>query len=142
VADLDLAGTRDLDQAVQRLRRMADTLGARLQAAAERAAEPVIDAARANARRVLPRRGGYAAEVAASRMEVRPLRGGGVRIRVVGRDARLDKQGRLRHPTYGHEPWVGQQVTPGWFSVPARGQQRTVQRILEKALQRAAEEAG
>lgn len=29
-------------------------------------------------------------------------------------------RGKWRHPTFGQEPWVTQQVKPGWFDDPAR----------------------
>lgn len=31
------------------------------------------------------------------------------------------ERGRVRHPTYGHRPWVLQSVTPGFFSTPLSG---------------------
>lgn len=34
--------------------------------------------------------------------------------------ARLDK-GRAKHPTYGHRPWVLQDVRPGFFTDPLKG---------------------
>lgn len=76
--------------------------------------------ARHNAETVLPKRGGYAAEVAASPIDVDPLHGAAtvqVRVTARGHDPRLDTQGRLRHPVFGNENvWREQKVPAGWFT--------------------------
>jgi len=76
--------------------------------------------ARHNAETILPRRGGYAAEIAASEIDVDPLHGAdtvAVRVTARGHDPRLDARGRLRHPVYGNERvWREQKVPAGWFT--------------------------
>lgn len=78
-----------------------------------------VAAARRNAQAILPKRGGYAAVVAASPIDVAPLHAvDEVRVRVTakGHDSRLDTQGRLRHPVFGRDRWAEQRVPAGWFT--------------------------
>jgi hypothetical protein len=85
-----------------------------------RGAGLAVREARHNAETILPQRGGYAAEVAASEIDVDPLHGAAtvvVRVTAKGHDPRLDTQGRLRHPVFGNENvWREQQVPAGWFT--------------------------
>lgn len=89
-----------------------------------RAAKPLKLNAKQRARTVLPRGGGLAKRVARTSLRTKALAGGrnaGVRI-VAQPNAVSDplsiNRGRVVHPTYGHEPFVVQQVTPGWFTKP------------------------
>lgn len=68
----------------------------------------------------LPKRGGLAARVAASRIGVQSstLRATASFKSDRGYDLRAMNRGRLRHPTYGHEPWVTQDIEPGIFTQP------------------------
>jgi hypothetical protein len=92
------------------------------------AVPPVRAAARKHALAFLPKRGGLNTWVAAASVRAAVRRGprtAGVSL-VAGRNSRrrradldrLDRSGRLRHPTYGHSPWVLQSVQPGWFTDP------------------------
>jgi len=85
------------------------------------AVKPLIPKVKDAARAKLPQRGGLARKVAAS--SVRPqVRTGqataGVRL-VVGKRrgsaAASTNRGVVRHPVFGRNTWVEQQVTPGWF---------------------------
>lgn len=105
------------------------------------AAKPLIADARQFARETLPKQGGLNEKVARSRFRVKITTGRdpGVRITATGLDARLDSQGRLRHPVYGNRrAWVQQKVTPGWFHVPMRRGAPEVRREMAKALDRIA----
>lgn len=83
--------------------------------------QPLIPAARAAARLRLPQQGGLAARVAAVPMRVQVRAAGrdpGVRVvvsRRAGSGARAANRGYVRRPTFGREPWVNQQIQPGWF---------------------------
>lgn len=71
----------------------------------------------------LPRRGGLAAQVAASKLRnTRRNTGRAVGLRLTATNPdnirRIDRRGEVRHPTFGHGPWVTQKVTPGWFTQP------------------------
>lgn len=84
-----------------------------------RGAGHAVREARHNAETILPRRGGYAATVAASEIDVDPLHGAttvSVRVTAKGHDPRLDTQGRLRHPVFGRDQWREQKVPAGWFT--------------------------
>lgn len=78
-------------------------------------------AAKANARQRLPKRGGLAAQVAASRIVTRNrLAGRNPVVQIVGTNAdnirRIDK-GTVRHPVFGHpDRWVTQPVRRGWWT--------------------------
>ena len=65
-------------------------------------------------------------------------RGAGLRSGLAGSNARLlNKQGRLRHPTFGREPWVTQVVngSTGWFDDVWRDSAPAVRRELERQIQ-------
>ena len=70
----------------------------------------------------LPRRGGFAAEIARAKVVSNPLsfRGRDPSVRITGtafgRDLHRIDLGVLRHPVYGNDWWVGQEVRPGWFT--------------------------
>lgn len=78
--------------------------------------------ARANALRILPRRGGLAAEVASSDFTRRRRKLGMLTVVDVSASGAYDlagiNEGTVIHPTYGHRPWVQQSVTAGWFTGP------------------------
>jgi hypothetical protein len=109
---------RDLDRASAALRK-------EMPRALRRAATPMIKAIRDEARTVLPKGGGLNEYVAESPITTIVRTGADnttVQIRGRRRQARPNgkqvdlpaiNRGRLRHPTYGHRPWVTQQVAPG-----------------------------
>ena len=72
----------------------------------------------------MPHRGGLSGRIAAARAGVSPTastRSTAVAIRLGTRekyDLRSMDLGRLRHPTYGHRPWVSQTVPAGAFTEP------------------------
>jgi hypothetical protein len=118
--DLSVSGGRQLTVLAENLhtlvqRGMRPALDEALAAGAGHA----VVAARRNAQAILPRRGGYAAEVAASPIVVDSLHGVAsavVRVTAKGHDPRLDTQGRLRHPVFGRDQWREQRVPAGWFT--------------------------
>lgn len=103
-----------------------------------RAAKPLAADARENARRTLPKAGGLNERVARSKFRVSVRAAGrnpGVRITAAGLDARLDTQGRTRHPLFGNrEWWYEQKVKPHWFEIPMRAGAPKVRRELEQVV--------
>ena len=104
------------------------------------AAKPLIPQARAAARRDLPRRGGLAERVAGAPMRVTARTGQrdpGVRV-IVGKrrgsGARAANAGTVRHPVFGTDRWVSQEVTPGWFTQTMEDGAPTVRPGVEQAI--------
>ncbi len=119
--DVQNGGGPALDELARRLKRAAD--GRVVDAAADGLQSVVgqlADAARDGASR-LPASGGLAKRVASTAVNGRVTRAGGSALlrMTAGRNAVRDPnaidRGRVRRPTYGHRPYVIQQVRPGWF---------------------------
>lgn len=93
------------------------------------AGKPVVKAIRASAASELPQSGGLAAKTARSSIGVRTRLGGKtVGVRIEGRNSGIRglqslDNGQVRHPVFGRGTWVGQRVTPGWFSKPVEASQ-------------------
>ncbi len=95
-----------------------------------RAGKPMKAEARKGALEDLPKEGGLAEEIAASRFSVRnSLLGRNPRITITGKgrtndsgrehDLRAMDRGRIRHPSWGRRgarDWKTQTVRPGWFT--------------------------
>ena len=97
-------------------------LSKELRTALREATKPVQAAIRRHAEDTMPRRGGLNRVMARSRISTQ-IRGSGNRpgIRVASKshDRRIDSQGRLWHPVFGHRDRKlprPQQVEPGWFT--------------------------
>ena len=129
---------RDLDRAGKELRM-------ELPKALKRAAAPMVEAIRADARERLPHRGGLAEYVAKATISVQVRTGANnASARLVGRrkqtraggqvDLPAINRGRLRHPTYGHGPWVTQTVPAGFWDDGVTHAQGAVDRELQAAL--------
>lgn len=114
-----------------------------VESALRRAARPMAEVARQGARDVLPRHGGLAETIAATKFSTTVrISGNDVVAQIVGRSrhdlAALDR-GRDRHPVYGNRKvWVNQSITPGWFSRSERTGQTIAQRAMESAIERVA----
>ncbi|HQA14618.1 MAG TPA: hypothetical protein PLD94_10625 [Ornithinibacter sp.] len=65
----------------------------------------------------MPRRGGLSAMIGRSKVSVSSTSDTGerveIRVRSAGHDLEAMDAGMLRHPTFGHKPWVGQSVPSG-----------------------------
>jgi hypothetical protein len=59
----------------------------------------------------MPRRGGLSAMIGRSKVSVSSRVE--IRVRSAGHDLEAMDAGMLRHPTFGHKPWVGQSVPSG-----------------------------
>jgi len=62
----------------------------------------------------MPRRGGLSAMIGRSKVSVSSTSASmHIRVRSAGHDLEAMDAGMLRHPTFGHKPWVGQSVPSG-----------------------------
>jgi hypothetical protein len=96
-----------------------------------KAAKPIADAVKNDYRDGLPKTGGLNEFVASARIAPRTRTSGknaGLRIVATksGHDMQAIESGLIRHPTYGHQPYVSQSVEAG---------------LGEKGVQKAAPEA-
>lgn len=99
--------------------------------AAQRSTKPVKAEVAASARRRLPSRGGLNVWVASTKVQTKTRTSGrNVGVTIAGRpgrrmtptsDVRAINRGRVRHPTYGHRPWVTQAVRPGFWDEVMEG---------------------
>jgi hypothetical protein len=110
-----------------------------LQQAGRRAGRPLLRSARQGALAILPYRGGLADRVAhGSFTSTVSTAGGRVDLRInAGRGRQQFSQmdeGFVRRPTYGHKPWVRQQIRPGWFTKPLTLDAPKQKKEFEKAV--------
>lgn len=100
-----------------------------------KAVVPLKKAAKRSAQDRLPARGGLARRVAKTTLRHKRRAGASAGIRIeantnaVKDPLRLDR-GRAKHPTYGHKPWVLQDVRKGWFTDPMQEGAPLVRREL------------
>jgi hypothetical protein len=143
--DFDVTGGEQLVRLSKALRDAGRTeLRKEMHAALRAAAKPLIEDARAEARRRLPKRGGLAAAVAKAPQRVQVKNGSdpGVRIVVKSRSgAQRANQGVIRHPVFGNrDTWVDQKVRPGWFDDPMHAGAWAVRPKLEQAFENVIEQ--
>jgi hypothetical protein len=85
--------------------------------------KPVRAAIRLHELATMPKRGGLNRVMARSRITTQVRGTGnhpGIRLATKSHDPRIDRSGRLWHPTFGYrDRGVVQQVTPGHFTIPA-----------------------
>lgn len=125
--DLRAAGDKDLRRELYR--------------GLQRATKPLKEAAKENARSTLPRKGGLADRVSRARFNTKSRAGRNPSVRIEAKDAKgrsvdleaLDR-GSVRHPTFGHRPWVKQDVRPGWFTQPMEAGVEDVRREVVAAI--------
>lgn len=96
-----------------------------LMKAAQRSTRPVKREVAASARKTLPSRGGLNVWVAGAKVQTKTRTAGrSVGVVITGKpgrrqspssDLKAINRGRVRHPTYGHRPWVNQRVRPGFW---------------------------
>lgn len=146
--DISVTGTEKLVRLAAAIKASGDKDMQRgLTKAVRKSNRPMLRAARRGAIAILPYRGGLAERVASSRFTTRvSTTGAGAGVRVTGvsrqRDQldRMDEQGIVRHPTYGHRPWNNQKITPGWFTKPLTLEAQKTGRDIEQAVDTVARE--
>lgn len=136
--ELRASGAGALGDLAKDLRRVGDKdLKKQMGRALRAATKPAIAETRQFARDLLPKHGGLNERTARSkfRTKIRTGANPSVRVTAIGMDARLNTQGRDRHPVYGNRKvWVEQRVKPGWFDVPMRKGARHVREELVKVV--------
>jgi hypothetical protein len=146
---VELRGAADQFTALsRRLKQAANKdLNRELTRALNRSVLPLKRALPESARATLPRRGGLADRVAASKIGLRRsdnAKGNGIRL-VARNQYQLGQMDRgiVRHPVFkrkGEERrrtvWMAQRITPGWFSGPAEELAPLARRECAAALDR------
>lgn len=136
---IEVRGAEQLADLSRRLKAAGDKdLQRELSKGIAKALQPLRRELPRSARAKLPRRGGLADDVAASKLRTtRRTTGRAVGLRLTATNPdnirRIDK-GEVRHKTYGHLPWVRQRVTPGWFTDPAEAAGPAARREVEAAM--------
>ena len=108
----------------KRLKGAPKQLRSELTKAITKTVAPLKKAAKQEAATRLPQKGGLGKRVAKTTLRHKRKNTGrdvGIRIEAstnaVKDPLRIDR-GRVKHPTYGHKPWVLQDVREGWFTDP------------------------
>lgn len=137
---IEVQGGEKLVALAKRLKGAPKELRGELTKAITKTVQPLKAAAKKSAVERLPRRGGLGKRVAKTTLRHKRKstgRGAGIRIEAqtnaVKDPLRIDR-GRIRHPTYGHRPWVLQNVRKGWFTEPMREGAPKVQQELLQAM--------
>lgn len=134
---LTIQGADDFERLARRLRaaevERAVTVGFEDEAAA------TLEKMRRGGVEVAPRRGGLAARIAGvratSRRAFARMRLDLIIASLRGDDLASFDEGRVHHPTYGHRPWVSQDVTPGGFTGPFTRSEPDLQAALRRRLE-------
>lgn len=133
---LEVQGGEQLAALAKRFKSAPKELRSGFTKAITKAVVPLKKAAKQSARDRLPGRGGLGKRVAKTTLRhKRQNAGSGAGIRIeantnaVKDPLRLDR-GRAKHPTYGHKPWVFQDVRKGWFTDPMQEGAPTVRKEL------------
>lgn len=140
--DIEIRGAEEFGVLSRRLKEAGDKgLRRELLSGLQRAAKPAKAEVKASFATRLPQRGGLAAQMATSRVSLlsRAGRNPSVRIKATSPHAvgAMDK-GRLRHKTFGHEPWVDQAIQPGVFSDPIEARAPQMRQEMEQVIRRVA----
>lgn len=141
MTELHIEGAAKLHHVYAELKELGDgALRRELTKAIREATKPAKEAVKASALSKLPKRGGFAALVSASRVTnvvKTGSRSAGVQIKAVnaGDNIRATDAGNVRHPVFGNrQTWQDQKVTPGWFTEPLEAEAPKVQEAVIKAL--------
>lgn len=135
----DITGSKDLAQAARALKDAGDgELRKELMRRVRDAAKAAVPDIREAARSKLPKSGGLADRVASQAYAVRAsYAASGATVRVTGsgmKGLRAIDAGQVRHPVFGRDDWVSQQVEPGFFSETLDGHAPKVRQEIENAV--------
>ena len=137
---VEIKGAEQLATLSKRLKEVGDKdLQRELSRGITQAMKPVRPALRKSARESLPSTGGLNRRVAKAKITSRRNRQG-VRLQAGGPRSQVDEinAGRFRHPVFGTDRWVTQQVQPGWWDRPTDDLRDDVQRELFAVMRRVA----
>lgn len=138
--DFTITGAKELEKLGRQLKEAGHGgLRRGLLAAIRKSNKPTIAKIRLSALERLPKRGGLAAEVAASKIGTRTrLTGGSVGVQIKGtglRNLRTLNAGKLRKPVFGNrEVWVEQDVPEGFYDDPINADKPRIQRSIQQAM--------
>lgn len=137
--ELVIKGAEDLGVLAKRLKETGDkTLRKELLTAIRVATKDTKAQIKASALAVLPKKGGLAARVAASKFTTTTrTTGGSVGIKITAKNIHSIRgmdNGRLRHRVFGGTKWVSQTVPVGWFSKPVEASAPKVRDEVSKAM--------
>lgn len=120
--EVHIEGAEQLVLLARKLRDATRELRSELYRGINRAAKPLKEDVRKAAKDRLPHRGGLGTRVAKSKIQTRRrVSGNSAGVRLVatsGYDIGSINRGRVRHLTYGHQPWVNQTVPRGFWTDP------------------------
>jgi hypothetical protein len=151
MTEVEIRGADQLARLARQLKEAGDRgLQRELYGGINRAMKPVReDLKRSAVSGKIPRRGGLAAKVAASRFRTRRRTSAwvsGIRLEATNQYTlgRLNR-GQVRHPIPNNrDVWVTQQIEPGWFTEPTqaaaprvRAEIELVMRLVAKQIERA-----
>lgn len=144
MADFEVRGVDDFRRLAAKLKTADKPLRLKLGRELRAAMKPTVEAIRESASRELPKAGGLAKEVAASKIGVAIRKTGNdpsVRVQAKSRHAiGAMNRGRLRHPTFGHDPWVTQAIKPNWWTDPTKKAAPAARAAAQRALDELAKE--
>ena len=113
-----ISGSEDFLRLADRLDEGDRKLASRIRKRLRDVAKPLGSEVRDSLADAMPRRGGLSDLIAASKVSVASTGASRhprveIRVRSAGHDLESMDAGSLRHPTFGHRPWVGQSVPSG-----------------------------
>lgn len=119
---IHIEGAEQLVLLAKKLRDASKELRSELYRGINRATKPLKEDVRKAARTRLPHRGGLGARVAKSKIVTkRRAVGAGAGVRLIGTsgyDIGSIDRGRVRHLSWGHQPWSNQTVPKGFWTEP------------------------
>src|SRR5512139_3203673 len=143
----DATGAADFHRLATRLKDADKPLRRRVNKALRDIAKPLALDMRESGAEAMP--GGLADIVRTARPTVQLLRGSGpaggkvaIKLRLPGHDLVAMEDGRLKHPTFGHKPWVLQSVDAGAFTKPFLEAGPKVNQALRRQVQITLDEIG
>lgn len=120
--EIRITGADQFRDVARQIRGANRELRKELARAMTKATKPLKVAVKRSARTRLPRQGGLGRRVARAKMATKTKVAGptaNVSIVAVHKyDLDAIDRGRVKHPTYGHKPWVIQLVRPGYWTEP------------------------
>lgn len=138
--DFKIDGAKQLAELTRKFRSIEDkTVRRELSKSLTRATKRSKDAIRASAREKLPKRGGLAASIAASRISVRNKTASRIAVLQLvtsnKHNIRAIDRGIVRHPVYGNrKKWATQKVPALFWTAPMRLNTANARRELAGAL--------
>jgi hypothetical protein len=105
------------------------------------AVAPLKDSVKSSALELLPKRGGLAAKIAASKYGIRTSATTVSFQTVSPFEIKTIDQGIVRHPVFGHPiKWVSEPVTPGFWSKPAEADVNDIRVAVSVAIDKVAKQ--